>query len=85
MQFSKQKHAYVMMFPWNYPEIIEDFEGEMRTLSNGSFWSAFMKSNALNEINVLFREFHQSCALQDYKSLNRVCEGTLAVFYKCNV
>lgn len=38
MAFSEQKHAYVLTFPWNFPEIINDFESEYRPLSSSSFW-----------------------------------------------
>lgn len=26
--FDDQKHAYVLTFPWNYPEIISTYEGK---------------------------------------------------------
>ena len=32
MVFSEQKHAYVLSFPWNFQEIIKDFETDYRPL-----------------------------------------------------
>jgi len=58
MAFSMQKHSYVLAFPWNFPEIIQDFEADYRTFSPSSFWHRFMESQALREVNDLFREFH---------------------------
>ena len=67
MQFSEQKHAYVLTFPWNFQEIINDFESEYRGLSTSSFWSTFVQNtNAKLEFNDLYREFHQYCSIPDY-------------------
>lgn len=56
-EFSQQKHAYVLTFPWNFDEIIDDFQGRYRPMSG--FWSTFAKnSGAIGEFNILFREFH---------------------------
>ena len=58
MQFSEQKHAYVLSFPWNFQEIISDYEHSVSKVSEGSFWHKFVFNNANYEINKLFREFH---------------------------
>lgn len=43
------------------------------------YWPMFMDhSRAVVDFNVLFREFHQFCALSDEKGIERVCEGRLA-------
>jgi hypothetical protein len=81
--FSEQKHAYVLTFPWNFQEIISDFE--QKGLAEGSFWHRFILSNAQYEINKTFRQFHQACALPDYELLDYVCEGKLADYVKESV
>ena len=81
--FSEQKHAYVLTFPWNFQEIIADFEG--KGVAPGSFWHKFVLNNAEYEINKTFREFHQACALPDYGLLDMVCEAKLADYVKESV
>ena len=66
MQFSEKKHSYVLSFPWNFQEIISDYEHQTSKVAEGSFWHKFVFNNANYEINKLFREFHQACALPDY-------------------
>ena len=83
--FSEQKHAYVLSFPWNFQEIINDYENEARPVAAGSFWHKFIFNNAQYEINKLFREFHQACALPDYFLIDSVCEGKLAQYVKESV
>lgn len=78
--FSEQKHAYVLTFPWNFQEIISDFEDEARQVAPGSYWDRFVRNNATYEINRLFREFHQACALPDYELISSTCEGKLAQY-----
>ena len=57
--FSKQKHAYVLTFPWNFDEIIEEFSARHRPMADNSFWSKFVvNSRAIDEFNILFRKFH---------------------------
>ena len=79
MQFSEQKHAYVLTFPWNFQEIINDFESEYRALSPTNFWNMFVQNtNAKIEFNDLYREFHQYCSVPDYLGIRKICEGKLA-------
>jgi hypothetical protein len=85
MTFSEQKHAYVLTFPWNFQEIISDFEHETRPIKEGTFWHKFVMNNATFEINKLFREFHQACALPDYLWLDQICEGKLSQYVKESV
>jgi hypothetical protein len=58
MKFNEQKHAYVLTFPWNFPEIISDYEQGHRPVSTSSFWHKFVMNNSIYEFNTLFREFH---------------------------
>ena len=76
-EFSQQKHAYVLTFPWNFDEIIDEFQGRYRPI--GGFWATFVNnSGAIGEFNNLFREFHQMCAQHDARGVEKVCEGRLA-------
>ena len=48
-------------------------------MSSSSYWHTFMNnSRAVVDFNNLFRDFHQSCAIPDYKGIHRVCEPKLA-------
>jgi len=78
MSFNESKHAYVLTFPWNFPEIINDFESDYQPLPTSNYWSKFILNNAQFEFNSLFREFHQYCALPDYINMDKICEGKLA-------
>jgi hypothetical protein len=77
-KFSEQKHAYVLTFPWNFQEIINDFESEYRPLPKSNYWHKFIFNNSTYEFNRLFREFHQYCALPDYANLDCILEAKLA-------
>jgi hypothetical protein len=83
--FNQQKHAYVLTFPWNFQEIISDFEHDYKPLPSSNYWHKFVYNNASYEINKLFREFHQACALPDYEDLDKLCEGKLAEYVKESV
>ena len=77
-QFDSQKHAYVLTFPWNFPEIVNSFESQHR-MSASSYWSQFVtNSRAEVDFNNLFREFHQYCSVPDDVGINKICEGKLA-------
>jgi len=79
MEFSEQKHAYVLTFPWNFPEIINDYESEYRPLSSVSYWYKFVfNSSNIVDFNHLYRNFHQYCSLPDFIGINKICEGRLA-------
>lgn len=58
MSFSESKHAYVLTFPWNFQEIINEYEQDNKEISETSFWGRFVFSNSRFEFNKLFREFH---------------------------
>ena len=68
-EFSQQKHAYVLAFPWNFDEIIDEFQARHKPLTSG-FWNTYVRnSGAFTEFNVLFREFHQWCSIPDEKGI----------------
>lgn len=76
-KFDQQKHAYVLTFPWNFPEIVDKFEASNRSM--GGYWPWFLEhSRAIVDFNVLFREFHQYCSIPDEKGIGIICEGRLA-------
>lgn len=54
--FNEQKHAYVLTFPWNYQEVIADYEGGARPVP--AYWDRWIHANGDYEINKLFRDFH---------------------------
>jgi hypothetical protein len=79
VQFDNQKHAYVLTFPWNFPEIVNTFESSHQAISPGSYWARFVThSRAEIDFNNLFREFHQYCSVPDPVGISRICEGKLA-------
>lgn len=48
----------MLTFPWNFDEIIDEFQARHRPMSGG-FWATYAKnSGAFTEFNNLFREFH---------------------------
>ena len=75
----------MLTFPWNFQEIINDYETDYRPLAESNYWHKFLTRNALFEFNTLFREFHQYCALPDYENLDKVCEPNLASYVKDSV
>ena len=81
MEFSNQKHGYVLTFPWNFNEVIEAYEQDFRPLPENSYWYRYCDaSNSFFEFNKLFREFHQWCTIPDFEGLEIACEGKLAAY-----
>lgn len=77
--FSEQKHGYVLTFPWNFEEIINDFEAEYKVMGDSSYWHKFMvNTRSVVDFNTLFRKFHQACAIHDQAGLDDICEPNLA-------
>ena len=82
--FSERKHAYVLTFPWNFPQIVDRYTSEYPGITEKSgdseaFWRLYVEnSGCLFDFNKLFREFHQACALPDVEGLHYCCEGRLA-------
>lgn len=69
----------MLTFPWNFDEIIDEFQARYQPLYYDSYWSTFVRnSGAPVEFNNLFREFHQFCALHDKQGIKKICEGKLA-------
>ena len=57
--FNENKHSYVLSFPWNFQEVITQYESAYRPMSTSSFWHKFMvNSRAVVDFNNLFRDFH---------------------------
>lgn len=64
--FNEKKHAYVLQFPWNFENVLEEAE-EMSLLAESSYWHKFMvNTRSIVDYNNLYREFHQACAIPDY-------------------
>jgi len=79
VEFNEKKHGYVLTFPWNYPEIIRNFESKHSPMAESHYWHKFMmNTRSVVDFNNLFREFHQFCALPDQVGLDRICEPKLA-------
>jgi hypothetical protein len=77
--FNEQKHGYVLTFPWNFEQVISDFESNFKPMSTSSYWHKFMvNTRSIVDFNNLFREFHQACAIPDHQGLARICEPRLA-------
>jgi hypothetical protein len=68
--FNERKHAYVLTFPWNYPEIVDRYNSSFPGLSDSAYWARYVEnSGSINDFNKLFRNFHQCCALPDVDGL----------------
>lgn len=77
-EFNKNKHAYALTFPWNFQEIIDDYEQRHRGVASG-FWGLYTNNSECKvKFDELFREFHQSCARNDPEGIEFVCEPRLA-------
>ena len=56
MNFDEKKHGYVLTFPWNFEEVIAEFESDYRVMGSGSYWNKFLvNSGAVVDLNNLFR------------------------------
>jgi hypothetical protein len=79
--FNDQKHGYVLSFPWNFEQIISDFEQGFRPMSTTGYWHQWMqRSRSEVDFNTLFRKFHQACAIPDHEGLKLICEPRLASY-----
>ena len=57
MEFNENKHGYILTFPWNFEEVISEYEHGHRTMEG--YWPKFMvNTGSVNDFNNLFREFH---------------------------
>ena len=79
--FNEKKHAYVLTFPWNFEDVISQIEKQTKPLPSSSYWNKWMvNSRAIVDLNNLFREFHQACAIPDHEGIEKVCEPRLASY-----
>ena len=55
-------------------------------MKDNTFWPKFVtNSRSILDFNVLFRKFHQSCALPDKEGLHDICEANLAAAVSASV
>jgi hypothetical protein len=86
LTFNSRKHGYILNFPWNFEEVIRDYEENFKPLDAGSFWHKWVfNREADRDFNELFRVFHQACAIPDEEGLDRVCEPRLAQYMKKSI
>ena len=58
---------------------MDSFEATHTKLQATDYWARFVEhSRAVVDFNILFREFHQFCAMPDPIGIAKVCEGKLA-------
>lgn len=69
-----------MTFPWNFEQVLDEY-GQYKPMSESSYWHRWMNhSRSILELNTLFREFHQACAIPDLKGIKKICEPRLATY-----
>jgi hypothetical protein len=86
LAFNSKRHGYILSFPWNYDEIIKDYEDDFKPLETNNFWYKWIHNREVTrDFSELFRVFHQSCAIHEEEGLDRVCEPTLAQYMKRSV
>jgi hypothetical protein len=50
-------------------------------MADSSYWHKFMvNTRSIVDFNILFRKFHQACAIHDQAGLNDICEPKLASY-----
>ena len=68
----------MLTFPWPTDDIINQFAHSKVKVN--AFWDMFFRNSGCQvSFNNLFREFHQSCALNDRHGIDKICEGRLAL------
>jgi len=71
----------VLTFPWNFEEVIAEFEADYKVMPQSSYWHKFMtNTRSIIDFNTLFREFHQACSIPDQAGLEKICEPKLASY-----
>lgn len=81
LTFSHEKHSSVLEFPWASEELIGKavMEQKASKAANSFFWKYWFKNTPSKyELNVLYRELHQWCAIPDYVGIQSMCEAQLA-------
>lgn len=76
VEFQPNKHMCILQFPWNLGEAAQAVE--FSPLADSNFWVKFMKNQGfLDDFNQMYREFHQYCAIPDYRGLEYLLEPNL--------
>ena len=61
LAFNNRKHGYILSFPWNFEEVIKDYERDFKPLDSSNFWCKWVFNRECDRnFNELFRVFHQS-------------------------
>jgi len=61
--------------------VITEFEQDYKVMGESSYWHKFMvNTRSVVDFNVLFRKFHQACAIHDQAGLDDICEPKLASY-----
>lgn len=73
LAFNSKKHGYILSFPWNFEEVIRDYEQDFTSLTPKSFWYKWVHNREVDrDFNELFRVFHQACAIPEESGIDRV-------------
>lgn len=84
--YNSNKHAFILSFPWNFNEVIADYEQDFKPLPPNNYWSKWVENREITrDFSELFRVFHQSCAIPDEEGIDRVCEPKLAKYMKRSI
>lgn len=86
LSFNSRKHGYILTLPWNFDEVIRDYEQDFKALDSKNFWHTWVFNREVDrDFNELFRVFHQSCAIPEESGIDRVCEPRLADYMKKSI
>ena len=84
--FNEGKHGYVLSFPWNFPQIVGEFESDHPPIPSDSLIHTTIYNQLWNhDFNSLFRRFHQACAIPDYELIHMICEPNLAKYMQKSI
>ena len=62
LAFNERKHGYILSFPWNFDEVIQDYEHEFTPLDEKNFWYKWIYNReADRDFNELFRVVNSNC------------------------
>jgi hypothetical protein len=86
LAFNTRKHGYILSFPWNFEDVIKDYEHDFKPLDNKNFWHRWIFNREVErDFNELFRVFHQACSIPEESGIDRVCEPRLASYMKKSI
>jgi len=78
LSFDNRKHSYILSFPWNFDDVIKDFQQDFTPLREGNPWHRWVFNRECDrDFNELFRTFHQACAIPEESGLDKACEPRL--------